>query len=194
MSETILLQEAIDAAYRKFYDSIAPEIRFRMAGRLERGLQIVKSGGVTPYDSATMVRFKVDSSVPSNPPYQVDVMARSCTCPDHAKGHFCKHRIASQIYRLAYAQMPQPIAKEPETPSIQPCKPGQAVIWGCVRMNGKAIAVEVLGIEGDEVWVQALPTVSDSGKLQPEFPFADGSCNKQVKASELEHIRIFQDA
>jgi hypothetical protein len=193
MNQITPSSEAINDAFRKFYDSLAPEIRFCMNGRLERGLQIVQSGGVIPYDSTTMARFKVNSSVPSNLPYQVDIMARSCTCPDHAKGHYCKHRIAAQIYRLACAQMPPQVAKVPETPSIQPCKQGQAVIWGCISINGEKIGVELLSIENDMIWIQALPVVNKDGKLEPQFPFEDGRCNQQVKASELEHIHIYEN-
>jgi hypothetical protein len=60
-------------------------------------------------------------------------------------------------------------------------------------MRGKPIGVEVLGIENDQVWIQALPVMKDDGKLEPQFPFPEGRCNLQVKASDLEHIHIYQN-
>jgi hypothetical protein len=194
MNQTTVSAEAINAAFRKFSNSISPELKQRMNGRLERGLEIALSGGVIPYDPNTLVQFKVKSSDPSNLPYMVDMRARTCTCPDHMKGHYCKHRVAAQVYRIACAQMPQQIAQAEELPQPQPCKSGQAIIWACIRKDGKTIGVEVLGIENEQVWVQALPIVKEDGKLEPQFPFPDGSCNLQVKASDLEHIHIYQDA
>lgn len=194
MNEPTVSAKAINAAFRKFCDSISPELKQRMNGRLERGLEIALSGGVIPYDPTTLVQFKVKSSDPTKLPYMIDMRARTCTCPDHLKGHFCKHRVAAQVYRLACSQLPSRKAQTNDLPHPQPCKPGQAIIWACVRLDGKTIGVEVLGIENDLVWIQALPIVKEEGKLEPQFPFPDGSCNLQVKASELEHIHIYQDA
>jgi hypothetical protein len=194
MNETTPSMEAINAAFTKFTNSISPELKQRMNGRLERGLEIALSSGVIPYDPTTLVQFKVMSSDPAKLPYMVDLRARTCTCPDHLKGHYCKHRVAAQIYRLACSQTPSRITPTEEPPDPQPCKPGQAIVWACVRLDGKTIGVEVLGIENDLVWIQALPVVKEDGKLEPQFPFPDGSCNQQVKASDLEHIHIYQDA
>jgi len=194
MNQTTVSAEAINIAFRKFSDSISPDLKQRMNGRLERGLEIAQSGGAVPYDPTTLVQFKVKSSDPTKLPYMVDLRARTCTCLDHSKGHYCKHRVAAQIYRLASSQMPHQITQPPETAQTQPIKSGQAIIWACVRLDGKTIGVEVLGIENDQVWVQALPIVKDDGKLEPQFPLPDGTCSLQVKASDLEHIHIYQDA
>jgi hypothetical protein len=193
MNQTTPSVEAINAAFRKFNDSISPDLKQRINGRLERGLEIALSGGVIPYDPTTLVQFKVKSSDPSNLPYMVDLRARTCTCPDHVKGHYCKHRVAAQVYRLACSQSPSRITQTEEPPTPQPCKAGQAIIWACVRLDGKTIGVEVLGIENEQVWVQALPIVKEDGKLEPQFPFGDSSCNQLVLESDLEHIRIFQN-
>ena len=40
-------------------------------------------------------------------------------------------------------------------------------------MDGKTIGVEVLSIENDQIWVQALPIVKEAGKLEPQFPFPE---------------------
>ena len=194
MNETTPSVEAINAAFTKFTSSIMPELKQRMNGRLERGLEIARAGWVIPYDPSTLVQFKVRSSDPGKLPYMVDLRARSCTCPDHLKGHYCKHRVAAQIYRLAYSKVPVQEIKTQEPAPTVPTKAGQAIIWACVRMEGKAIGVEVLGVENDLVWIQALPLVKEGGKLEPQFPFPDGSCSLQVKASELEHFHIYQNA
>ena len=123
----------------------------------------------------------------------VDLRGRTCTCPDHSKGHYCKHRVAAQVYRLACAQTPPQIGQTEDLPQPKPRKPGQAIIWACVRLDGKTVGVEVLSIENEQVWVQALPIAKEDGKLEPQFPFPEGSCSQQVKASELEHIHIYQD-
>jgi hypothetical protein len=194
MNQTTPSMEAIDAAFTKFANSIMPELKQRMNGRLERGLEIAKAGWVIPYDPNTLVQFKVRSTDPVKLPYMVDLRARTCTCPDHLKGHFCKHRVAAQLYRLACSQIPAEYVQPSESPSPQPGKPGQAIVWACIRLEGKAIGVEVLGVENDQVWVQALPVMKEDGKLEPQFPFPEGSCNLQVKASDLEHIHIYQNA
>jgi hypothetical protein len=180
MNQTTPSVEAINAAFTKFIYSISPDLKQRMNGRLERGLEIARSGGVIPYDSNTLVQFKVKSSDPSKLPYMVDMRARTCTCLDHSKGHYCKHRVAAQVYRLALAQMPPQITQTEELPQPQPCKPGHAIIWACVRLDGKTVGVEVLSIENEQVWVQALPIVKEGGKLEPQFPFPDGRCLKSI--------------
>jgi hypothetical protein len=194
MNETTPSEEAINAAFTKFANSIMPELKLRMNGRLERGLEIAKAGWVIPYDPNTLVQFKVRSSDPAKLPYMVDLRARTCTCPDHLKGHYCKHRVAAQVYRLACSHIQSQTPQIQETPDPQSTIPAQAIVWACVRLDGKAIGVEVLGIENDLVWIQALPIMKDDGKLEPQFPFPEGRCNLQVKASDLEHIHIYQNA
>ena len=200
MNETTVSTEATNAAFSKFSNSLAPELKQRMNGRLERGLEIALSGDVTRYDyserSGYMRRYKVVSSNPSNPPYQVDLVARSCTCPDYYKGHFCKHRVAAQVFELASANV-QPVQtqeKPPAPPVQESAAQGEALIWACVRLNEKTIGVEVVGIEDDLVRVQALPVVKEGGKLEPQFPFPNGCFSHLVQASELVHIRIFRNA
>jgi len=139
MNETTPSVEAITAAFTKFTNSIMPELKQRMNGRLERGLEIAKAGWVIPYDPSTLVQFKVRSSDPARPPYMVDLRSRSCTCPDHLKGHYCKHRVAAQVYRLACSQTPVQEIKSQETPPTPPAKSGQAIIWACVRLDGRQI-------------------------------------------------------
>lgn len=193
MNQTTPSVEAINVAFAKFTDSLSPELKQRMNGRLERGLEIALSRWITPYDPSTMIQFKVKSSDPTKLPYMIDMRVRTCSCPDHAKGHFCKHRVAAHVYKLACALTSPQETPHSEPVESQPENNGQTIIWACVRQNGSAIGVEVVGIDNDLIWVQALPIVKDDGKLEPQFPFPDGKCSKRVQATDLEHIRIFQN-
>jgi hypothetical protein len=194
MNQTTPSVEAIDAAFTKFTNTIMPELKQRMNGRLVRSLEIAKAGWVIPYDPSTLVQFKVKSSDPGKLPYMVDLRARSCTCPDHLKGHYCKHRVAAQVYRLACTQTPRATLQTQESPKPQPSAPGEAIVWACIRLDGKPIGVEVIGIENEMVWIQALPVMKEDGKLEPQFPFPEGRCNLKVKVNDLENVHIYQNA
>jgi hypothetical protein len=213
MNQTTVFTEALNDAFRNFSDSLSPELKQRMNGRLERGLEIALSGGVTRYEyperSGWMRRYKVNSSDPTKPPYQVDLVARTCTCPDYFKGHYCKHRVASQVFELATAKVQsqavqsiqsekvQPIQSQLAQPTPSPAEEingSEAIIWACVHLDGKTIGVEVLGLEGDLVRVQALPTITDVGKLEPQFPFPSGNCTQLVQAGELFHVNVYRNA
>ena len=193
MNQTTAYVDVLDAAFHKFCNSLSPELKSRMNGRLERGLQIALSGGVAPASPESISQFRVNSSDPAKPPYLVDLNARTCTCPDHWKGHYCKHRVAAQVFKMANQAL-QPQEAKSASQQLDARSDGQAVIWACVRLDGKNIGVEVLGIENDLVRVQALPAVKDDGKLEPQFPFPDGNCSQLVQASDLVHIRIFHYA
>jgi len=192
MNPTTASAEVLQAAFRKLLDSISPELKQSMNGRAERGLQIALTGEVTQLGNST--QFLVASSDPEKPPYFVDLNARSCTCPDHWKGHYCKHRVAAQIVKISGVSMPAPKPQESPSAPSKPNPTSPAIIWACVRQDGKVIGVEVLGIEDELVWVQALPMVKADGKLEPQFPFPEGKCNLQIPVSDLEHIRVYQDA
>jgi len=213
MNQTTPSVEAINVAFTKFTNSISPELKQRMNGRMERGLEIALSGGVTRYEyperSGWMRRYKVNSSDPTRPPYQIDLVARTCTCPDYFKGHFCKHRVAARVFELASVkvqpQEDQPIQPEevrpiqsqiaqPTPPPAEEINADEAIIWACVHQDGKTIGVEVLGLEGDLVRVQALPAITDVGKLEPQFPFPSGNCTQLVQVSELFHVNVYHNA
>ena len=213
MNQTTPSVEAINAAFGKFNDSLSPELKQRMNGRLERGLELALSGGVTRYEyperSGWMRRYKVNSSDPTRPPYQVDLVARTCTCPDYSKGHFCKHRVAAQVFELASGKVqpqdPQSIQPEkvkpiqsqiaqPIPPPVEEINANETIIWACVQVDGKTIGVEVLGLEGDLVRIQALPAITDIGKLEPQFPFPSGNCTQLVQAGDLFHVNVYRNA
>ncbi len=213
MNQTMPSTEAINSAFRQFSDSISPDLKLRMNGRLERGLEIALSGGVTRYDyperSGWMRRYKVNSSDPTRLPYQVDLVARTCTCPDYFKGHYCKHRVAAQVFELVSAKVSPQEVQSLQSEEIQPIQSqiaqitpplteesnaNAAIIWACVHLDGKTIGVEVLGLEGDLIRVQALPAITDIGKLEPQFPFPSGNCTQLVQAEELFHVNIYRNA
>ena len=60
--------------------------------RLERAEALVQEGRVHPVqgvDTLFVVR--------GGQPYVVDLEGETCTCPDFAKGHICKHFIAAVL-------------------------------------------------------------------------------------------------
>lgn len=73
--------------------------------RLDRAQQILDDGLILPVgDSRTL--FEVQSQSSAEIVYRVNVDAGTCeytdagetfTCPDRAKGHTCKHLLASQM-------------------------------------------------------------------------------------------------
>jgi hypothetical protein len=200
MNQTMPSAEAIQAAFQQFSASISPDLKQRLNGRLERGLEIVLAGGVSRYEyperSGFVRRYRVISSDPSKLPYQVDLVARTCTCPDYFKGHYCKHRVAAQVFELASTKVQsiQPQIAQPTSLPVEDTHANEAIIWACVCQDGKTIGVEVLGLEGDLVRVQALPAITDAGKLEPQFPFPSGNCTQLVQAGDLFHVNVYRNA
>lgn len=97
---------SIDQAANTFVSNLSTYDKMRFNGRLERGILIVKSSAVTPNPSAVHNRqFQVRSSDGVRS-YLVDLDAQTCECPDHFKGHFCKHRVAAHIFELAMSMSP----------------------------------------------------------------------------------------
>lgn len=89
---------SIEQVARKFVSSLRPEVSQRLNGRLERGLEMARNGAVRPLDQPRC--FLVRSS-DGKRHYEVDLNARSCTCPDSHKGNVCKHRIAAYYIEQA---------------------------------------------------------------------------------------------
>ena len=208
-------QPIINQAFEKFQVTLSFDLKDKLNGRLERGLAIAVSGGVMPADNQGQPNgfYKVVSSNPSNPPYLVDLHRRSCTCPDHWKGHFCKHRIAANIIsianQLSKTVIPPPTAREsivdvqPEIKPIPAVAPEKldlelplpkedATVWGVIQLDGAFLGVEVLSITKDDVTVRALPKIVDGKKLQPQFPFASRLSITKVRKDEISHVKVFQ--
>jgi hypothetical protein len=140
MNQTNSTNPAIQTAFQKFAARLSPDIKQRMNGRLERGLQIALESGVTPYTDPQAPNaqrlYKVKSSQPGQPPYLVNLVARSCTCPDHWKGHYCKHRVAAQVFELAGDKaQPAPVqAAIPANLQKELKVDDEAIIWACLRV------------------------------------------------------------
>ena len=102
----VALPVSIDIAARQLRNTISQDILWGLNGRFERGVGLAKQGAVSPYSDPNLPTrrhlFQVRSANQSSPPYhyRVDLEAGTCECPDHRKGHFCKHRIASHIIEI----------------------------------------------------------------------------------------------
>jgi hypothetical protein len=91
--------EKIDLVAKKFVASLNEAALKNFNGRLERGLELAKKGTVSPVAGHPR-RFQVHSLDATNI-YEVDLDAKTCTCPDSQKGNSCKHRVAAYYYEQA---------------------------------------------------------------------------------------------
>ena len=90
-------------------------------GRFERGIEIAKAGGVKLFQDTFQPDrrrlYQVNSSSLFKPPYLVDLDRKTCECPDHWKGHFCKHRVAASIFELAAGAFEKSVATKVMEPA-----------------------------------------------------------------------------
>ena len=91
--------EKIDQVASKFVSSLNEASLKNFNGRLERGLELVKGGAVAPVAGYPR-HFQVHSQNAFNI-YEVDLDAKTCTCPDSQKGNCCKHRVAAYYFEQA---------------------------------------------------------------------------------------------
>ena len=64
---------------------------------LWKAVKIVENDGVTHLGDYI---FQVKSQSVRNGHYKVNMLAKTCTCPDHENGNICKHRIAVGLHFL----------------------------------------------------------------------------------------------
>ena len=205
---------AIDQAAEQFRNSLRQDILGGLNGRFERGVVLAKQGAVThPYDPNLPDKrrlFQVMSATQSRPPYHylVDLDFDRCECPDHSKGYYCKHIIASHIYEIAGDNQPaqsdqvQPKATPPLSEStLRPSEPfvetnipvqKDSVIWGTIKHEGQWLGVEILALDDDNATIRALPKIIEGKKLQPQFPFQGKRCTITIPKKHLFHVKIFQ--
>ncbi len=213
---TTLPLQSIEQAAIEFDATLSRGVKYSLNGRFERGVLLARQGAVTPTVDPSQPDkkrlFQVRSSNFWKPPYHylVDLDAKSCECPDHMKGYFCKHRIASHIVELAIQATIQPtpppkvldiqpIAQEtPSPPAVAepqsniPSPGKDSIIWAAIRLNGKILGVEVVSLGGETATIRALPQVIDGKKLQPQFPFDGKRATTTIPQKELFHVKVFQ--
>lgn len=133
---TVIPFQMTRVALVKFTSELSPDLLYSLNGRLERGAALVEQGAVTPCNDPSQPHkkrlYRVRSASQWGLSYLVDLDAQTCECPDHWKGHFCKHRIASHITELALYAMsvdnPPPVTiREPE-PVVQKISPPPAPV------------------------------------------------------------------
>jgi len=187
-------------------------------GRFERGVAMAKQGAVSPHINHNLPDkgrlFQVKSANQSRPDlfYLVDLDAGTYNCPDHLKGHFCKHLIASHIIewvnynrQMAASSNVQsssttqaqqaPTSSAPVTETNLDAVPStttNAIIWGAIKHGGQWLGVEILAMEGDQATIRALPQIIKGRKLQPQFPFEGKRCTTTIPKKHIFHVKIFQ--
>jgi hypothetical protein len=125
----------IEMAAEQFKATLSQDSLWALNGRFERGVSLAVSGAVsheTDPDFPALERlYRVRSANATKPPYsyRVDLDGESCECPDHAKGYFCKHRIAAHIIEIASDSTVEP---EIQTQPVEE-PPQESIIWGVIR-------------------------------------------------------------
>ena len=197
----LILPELLDKIASKFVSTLSPETIRKMNGRLERGLDLAKSGHVAVTNQEGF--FKVLSSQYQRS-YRVDLNQRTCTCPDSEAGYICKHRIASWYIQQAIFQSAPDLSESPASEEVSTlvdvlisCPSRHDLIYAVVENQGKEIPVEILDTNGKEAYIRALPNLVD-GDLVPVFPFRSPWEGSQVKYStatisgeKLSKIRVY---
>jgi len=206
----------IDRAAKQFAETLPQYIIDSLNGRFERGVVIALAQGVSmngdPFGENNIRQYWVNSSKPLNPPYWVYLDAGTCTCPDCAKGYYCKHKIAANIIHIGRklwiegqrsfalkveetppAPLPEPMVEMKEPPPPNTTAPqADHLIWAIIRVDGKLCGVEVLDIQGEQVTVKALPSITKERKLRPCFPFEGKRVIATVHKSELSNVKVFR--
>ena len=184
----------IEAAAEQFKATLSADVLWSLNGRFERGLALAQQGAVShekdPDFSALERLYRVQSANATRPPYsyRVDLDGSTCECPDHAKGHFCKHRIAAHIIEIVNGSTVEP----EESPQGVEEASRESIIWGVIRHQDEWLGVEVLSTQDDRATVRALPKIVDGKKLQPRFPFEGNHSVTVVPWNTISHIKVFQ--
>jgi len=216
-----LFTNPVDKAAEQFRKTMPQNILWGLNGRFERGVAMAKQGAVSPHINHNLPdkqrQFQVKSANQSRPDlfYLVDLDAGTCNCPDHLKGHFCKHLIAAHIiewvnynHQLAASSNVQlssikdsqtqdaPAANAQLTETSLDAVPSttttDAIIWGVLKHGGQWLGVEILAMEGDNATIRALPQIINGKKLQPQFPFEGKRCTTTIPKKHIFHVKIFQ--
>ena len=217
-----ILSIPMDIAAEQFRNTLRQDILWSLNGRFERGVTLAKQGAVSPYSDPNCPDksrlFQVRSSNQSRPPYAylVDLDIDRCECPDHAKGYYCKHIIASHIFEIVNQKLqaaktatintPSYQVQSKETTPISECAlntselnsetnnlvKNDSVIWGVIKHEGQWLGVEILTLDEDNATIRALPKIIEGKKLQPQFPFQGKRCTITLPKKHIFHVKIFQ--
>jgi hypothetical protein len=110
--------DVLDQVAQKFIATLKPEAVKNFNGRLERGLELAKSGAVIACTDPAHPRCFQVRSTDGKSSYRVDLDDHSCECPDSQKGFFCKHRIAA--YYVEQAGKIKPVQPVPAAAPVKP--------------------------------------------------------------------------
>jgi len=195
--KTLFVRETSAALYtaaEQFKATLSPDTLWTLNGRFERGVALAASDAVSKYQDPHLDGdervYQVRSANARKPPYSylVDLDNETCDCPDHAKGHFCKHRIAAHIFEIASDSTVE--SEVPAQPEAEP--PKESIIWGVIRHQDEWLEVEVLSNQDGQATVRALPQIVDGKKLQSRFPFEGNHSVTIVPWNTISHIKVFQ--
>lgn len=161
----------IEQAAEQFRNSLSQDILWDLNGRFERGVALATQGAVSPHSEPYMpdrVRlFKVTSSNQSRPPfhYIVDLDAGTCECPDHWKGHFCKHRIASHIIEIANRNRQEVMPSAPPSAPITLSSLGKQAQPTYQAPAAVSAPVAEAALRPSEPGPETLPSPSNNGVI-----------------------------
>lgn len=104
------------------YDSLAQEAAARWPqldpARIERAVEIAAKPGTIYNAKCPPGEFDVRNSK-GNGWYRVSTKAKTCTCPDHIKGHVCKHRLAVWLFVEARTRAAAQVRRVPQAQIVR---------------------------------------------------------------------------
>lgn len=207
---TAILPVVIEQTAQKVFAGFSEKLKASLDGRDQRALRMALDGHVTHKHGRV---FSVRSEDGKHT-YLVNLDKSFCTCPDSAKGHVCKHRLAAYLVEQAQQAHQQLVEKEvssalptPPLPSPDPDEEAierarlalharsqflrEAIIYALLPQEGELIPVEVLSLEGEAALIRALPQLKD-GRLVPQFPFSERRSFCEVIAKSLQEVKIYR--
>jgi len=186
----VILPELLDRIYEEFKSTCSEKVLRQFNGRLERALMMAKEGKIQVTN--TEGQFVVASQKVKGTNYAVDLNTKTCQCPDYNAGFCCKHRVASYFIQQALFQNSPELINDEKDEDVKPqideekvevvkSHPldnallasifARPVVWAMAEYRGSSIPVQIIETNGEQVYIQALPTFEDD-KLVPTFPFA----------------------
>jgi hypothetical protein len=208
-----ILPTVIEQAARTIFEGFSEKLKATLNGRDERALKLALDGSV----SHKTARIYSVRSEDGQHAYLVNLDKSFCTCPDHQKGHVCKHRLAAYLIEQACKANQEltpaqslPSSLPPKNTGQNPAEPDEetlekarlilqsrsqhlkeAIIYAALLLDGVSVQVEIINLEGEVALVRALPKIKD-GQLMPQFHFPERKAVAQVIAKSLSEVRIYR--